>query len=297
MSAIKIDNIKPKVGGIVHVDKAHLCDPDVVEAIHIALEERCVLVFPQINLTDQEQLAFTDALGERVNYTKKAPGSDVPAKDIYKITLNKNINKEPDYVLGTFWWHVDGVTMDVPLPKSTLLTARTLSSAGGATEFANLYAAYEMLPAEEKQALEGLMVIHHTEASVRPVFATTPPARIARYREMGPPMERPLVWTHDDGRKSLLVGTHADGIVGMPGPHGRALLCRLQQWAAQPDFVYTHHWTVGDLVFWNNHGSMHRVVPYTDEERSMHRTTIASKARPGRVAPAEEVARILEPII
>src|ERR1700733_12863722 len=184
MSAIKIDNIKPKVGGIVHVDKAHLFDPDAVDAIHIALEERCVLVFPQIDLTDEEQLPFTDALGERVNYTKKAPGSDVPAKDIYKITLNKNINKEPDYVLGTFWWHVDGVTMDVPLPKSTLLTARTLSSAGGATEFANLYAAYEMLPAEEKQALEGLKVIHHTEASVRPVFATTPPARIARYREM-----------------------------------------------------------------------------------------------------------------
>ena len=87
-----------------------------------------------------------------------------------KITLNKNTNKEPDYVLGTFWWHVDGVTMDVPLSKSTPLTARTLSSAGGATEFANLYAAYEMLPAEEKQALEGLKVIHHTEASVRPVF-------------------------------------------------------------------------------------------------------------------------------
>ncbi|MDB5725524.1 MAG: TauD/TfdA family dioxygenase [Novosphingobium sp.] len=168
---------------------------------------------------------------------------------------------------------------------------------GGATEFANLYAAYDMLPDDEKCAIEDLQVIHHTEASVRPVFASTPQARIDRYREMWPAMERPLVWTHDDGRKSLLVGTHADGIVGMPGPHGRAILCRLQQWAAQPDLVYTHHWTVGDLVFWNNHGAMHRVVPYTDEERSMHRTTIASKDKPGKIADADEVARILEPVI
>ncbi len=297
MSAIQVNNIKPKVGGIVHVDKARLCEPDVVEAVKDALEERTVLVFPQINLTDQEQLAFTDALGDRLNYTREAPGSDVPAKDIYRITLNQNVNKEPDYILGTFWWHVDAATMDVPLPKSTLLSARTLSSSGGATEFANLFAAYEMLPDEEKQALDGLEVVHHTEASIRPVFGMPSKERIDRYRKMSAAMQRPLVWVHEDGRKSLLIGTHADGIVGMPGPHGRALLCRLQQWAAQPDFVYTHHWQVGDLVFWNNHGAMHRVVPYTDEERSMHRTTIASKARPGRVAPAEEVARILEPII
>jgi alpha-ketoglutarate-dependent taurine dioxygenase len=294
---ISIENIKPKVGGVVTVDKAHLCDPEVAAAVNAALEERGVLVFPRINLTDEEQLAFTDALGERVNYAKAAPGADVPAKDIYKITLNKEINKEPDYVLGTFWWHVDGVTTDFPLPKSTLLTARTLSSAGGATEFANLFAAYDMLPENEKQALEGLQVIHHTEASVRPVFATTPQARIDRYREMWPPMERPLVWTHPDGRKSLLIGTHADGIVGMPGPHGRALLCRLQQWAAQPDFVYTHNWSVGDLVFWNNHGSMHRVVPYTDEERSMHRTTIASHEQPGRIAMPDDVAKVMAPVI
>ena len=124
-----------------------------------------------------------------------------------------------------------------------------------------------------------------------------PPWRIDRYRSMAFAMERPLVWTHKDGRKSLLIGTHADGIVGMPGPHGRSMLCRLQQWAAQPDFVYTHHWKIGDLVVSNNHGSMHRVEPYTDEERSMHRTTIASEDRPGGVAPAGAVMKILEPVI
>lgn len=295
--SVTIEPIKPAIGGIVHVDKAHLCDPEVVETIRAALEERGVLVFPQINVSDEEQLAFTDSIGERVNFTRRVPGSDVTAADVYKVTLDKKINNEPDYVLGTFFWHIDGVTMDMPLPKATVLSARKLSVDGGATEFANLYAAYENLPDDEKRQLEGLRAIHTIEASVRPVFGIPPEERIARWRSMAAPMEHPIVWTHESGRKSLLVGTHADGVVGWPGPHGRALLCRLQQWAAQPDFVYTHHWQVGDLVIWDNQGLMHRVVPYTDTERVMHRTSIAGEERPGHVATEASMAKMLEPIV
>src|SRR5690606_28245874 len=122
----------------------------------------------------------------------------------YKITLDKEINSEPDYVLGTFFWHVDGVTLDQPLPKATLLSARTLSDEGGATEFANLYAAYDKLPDDEKRQYDGMKVIHTIEASVRPVFGNPPEERLARWRAMAEPMEQPLVWTHEDGRKSLL---------------------------------------------------------------------------------------------
>jgi alpha-ketoglutarate-dependent taurine dioxygenase len=292
--SVTIEPIKPHVGARVFVDKAHLTDPDVVEKIRAALEERGVLVFPEINVSDAEQLAFTDSLGERVNFTKRVPGSDVTSEDVYKITLDRKINTEPDYVLGTFFWHVDGVTMDIPLPKATVLSARKLSDKGGATEFCNLYAAYDMLPEDEKREIADLKVIHTIEASVRPVYGHPPQERLDRWRSMAPAMEHPLVWTHADGRKSLLLGTHADGVVGQPGPHGRALLWRLQQWAAQPDFVYRHNWKVGDLVIWNNQGLMHRVVPYTDTGRVMHRTSIAGTEKPGHVASPAEVERILE---
>jgi len=294
--SVTIEPIKPLIGGRVHVDKAHLCDDDVVETVRAALEDRGVLVFPQMNLTDQEQLDFTDKLGERVNFTRRVPGSDVDTPDVYKVTLNKKVNTEPDYVLGTFFWHVDGVTIDQPLPKATLLSARHLSDTGGATEFANLYAAYDQLPEEEKQEVEDLKVIHTLEAAVRPVFGVPSQERLDTWRSMTDPMEQPLVWKKPDGRKSLLVGTHADGIVGEPNPHGRATLTRLLQWAAQPDFVYRHHWKVGDLVMWDNQGVMHRVVPYTDQRRVMHRTTIAGKEKPGHVATPQALAKMLEPV-
>lgn len=293
---VTITPIKPLVGGRVDVDRAHLTDPEVVEAIRHALEDRGVLLFPQIHATDDDQLALTDALGERVNFTRSVPGADATHQDVYKITLDRTINREPDYVLGTFFWHIDGITLDQPLPKATLLSSRTLSSEGGSTEFANLYAAYDRLSDKEKATYADMRVIHTIEAAVRPVFGVPPEERLARWRSMGAPMEQPLVWTHEDGRKSLLLGSHADGIVGWPNPHGRSLLWRLMQWAAQPDFVYTHEWQVGDLVIWNNQGLMHRVVPYTDQGRVMHRTTIAGKERPGHLASAEAMAKMLEPV-
>jgi alpha-ketoglutarate-dependent taurine dioxygenase len=289
---VSIEPAKPLIGGIVRLDHASLLDDDVIETVRSSLEERGVLVFPRIGVSDEEQLAFTDRLGGRVNFNRKVPGADAAAPDVYKITLDKQINTEPDYVLGTFFWHVDGVSVDLPLPKATVLSARQLSARGGATEFANLYAAYERLSDEEKRELEGLRVIHTVEASVRPVHGRLSQERIDRYRSLAPGMEQPLVWTHEDGRKSLLIGTHADGIVGMPGPHARALLARLQQWAAQPNFVYRHQWQRGDLVIWNNQGVMHRVVPYTDERRVMHRTVIAGKEKPGRPASEDVLARL-----
>lgn len=294
--SVTFKHIKPLVGSTVHVDKAHLCDPDVIAQIREQLELRGALIFPQINVSDAEQLAFTEALGEVANFTKRVPGSDSSAADVYKITLDKKINTEPDYVLGTFFWHIDGLLLDIPLPKATILSARQLSDAGGSTEFANLYAAYDNLSEEEKAEVADMKVIHTIEAAVRPVFGNTPLERAAHYLTMAPPMEHPLVWTHGDGRKSLLLGTHADGVVGMPGPHGRAYMWRLNQWASQPDFVLTHKWQVGDLAIWDNEGLMHRVVPYTDEGRVMHRTSIAGTQRPGRPAPQEAMAKMLEPV-
>jgi alpha-ketoglutarate-dependent taurine dioxygenase len=295
MSVI-VEPIKPLIGGIVRVDKTRLCDDDVVETVRAALEERGVLVFPQIDASDAEQLAFTDKLGGRAELPNKVPGADATAENVYKITLDKQVNNEPDYVLGTFFWHIDGLLIDIALPKATVLSARKLSASGGATEFCSLYAAYEGLPDEEKRRIEHLKAIHSIEAAVRPVFGSTNAEQSTRYLKMGPPMEHPLVWTHENGRKSLLIGTHADGIVGMPGPHGRAMLWRLNQWASQAEFVYTHNWQVGDLVIWDNESLMHRVVPYTDEGRVMHRTSIAGHQRPGRVAPPESMAKMLEPV-
>lgn len=276
MASIEIEKIKPNIGGVVHVDKADLCEPEIVRKCQEALEDRGVLVFPRIHLTDKEQLAFTDNMGERVNYTRSVPGTSAAEPDVYRVTLDKDINDSPAYVLGTYFWHIDGATTDMPLPKATLLTARKVSSRGGQTEFANTYAAYEDLPEWEKTEIEELRAIHTVESSLRPVFEPPTDEERRRWDSVGARMEHPVVWTHESGRKSLVVGSHADRIVDMPLADGRAILCRLAEWAAQPEFRYTHEWQEGDLAIWDNCGLMHRVYPYDAASgRTMHRTSIA----------------------
>ena len=262
---------KPLIGSIARVAKEDMLEDDFIAAALQELEERGVLIFPQVNMTDQEQLAFTDKLGSRVNFTKTAAGGDADTQDVYTVTLDKDKNDEPEYVLGTFFWHMDGVTIDMPPPKASVLSCRKTSATGGQTEFASTYVGYEKLPEDEKKALEGVRVVHSVTAAVREVATPEELEPVKR----GFSQEHPLVWTHKSGRKSLLIGYTADYVVGRSKAHGRALLARLLEWAAQPDFVYRHHWKEGDLVVWDNCGALHRVVPYAEDSgRTMHRTSV-----------------------
>jgi alpha-ketoglutarate-dependent taurine dioxygenase len=88
----------------------------------------------------------------------------------------------------------------------------------------------------------------------------------------------PIVWTHQSGRKSLLLGATADYVIGLPVEESRALLARLRDWATQPQYVYRHEWQLGDLLIWDNTGTMHRVLEYpADSGRLMHRTILAGE--------------------
>jgi alpha-ketoglutarate-dependent taurine dioxygenase len=272
---LKIEPIKPNIGATVKVDRSALSDPTVVQKCLEALDAHDVLVFPRIELTDGEQLAFTDRLGARVDFTRTVPGGTAGEPGVYKITLDPKINTEPEYVLGTFFYHMDGMPIEsIPPPKATLLSARVVAPKGGQTQFASTRAAYEALSSAQKAEFEGLRVLHSARAGVRRVFETE--AELAGIRVGAVAGERPLVWTSRSGRKSLLIGETADRVVGMPLAEGRALLARLLEWAGQPDFSYSHEWQKGDLVMWNNCGALHRVVPYDrDSGRMMHRTSLA----------------------
>ena len=142
---IRVENVKPLVGGVVHVTKEQMFAPGFADKCLEILKDRGALVFPQVNLTDAEQLAFTDSLGDRVNYTTKIPGGDVSAQDVYTITLDKDTNSEPEYVWGSMYWHMDGICSPIPPSPVTLLSCKAKAAHGGQTEFSNTYAAFEAL--------------------------------------------------------------------------------------------------------------------------------------------------------
>lgn len=258
-------NIAPLIGSEVRLNKADLLSGKHAAELRNLLERRGVLVFPQIDLTDEEQIVFTKTLGTF------AP--ELFGEDIYKISLDTSVNARADYLKGSLYWHVDGTMNKVPILAS-ILSAKVLSPTGGNTEFCNTYAAWDQLPAEDQQKLEGLRVVHSAWSSL---FYYDPEPTLAKTKEMMGlgEQELPLVWKHRSGRKSLVLGCTAHHITGMGARESTELLVRLREWATQPRFSYSHHWTVGDTVMWDNTGTMHRATPYPpDCGRMLHRTKL-----------------------
>lgn len=274
--AIRFEDIKAKIGSrVVWDERDELFTQEAADLIRQNVEERTVLVFPKVDLTDEEQLRITDMMGGKVKLTGQFNVQETD-ENVYQVTLDKKINPQPEYVLGTYFWHMDGMPVEPPPPFATLLSARKVSAKGGQTEFASTYAAWEGLPEEEKAEIDGLRVIHSVKASMIPLFGAIPDDQYQKVIGIKGERERPLVWHRANGRKSLVIGSTAERIVGMTIPEGRALLWRLIEWAAQPDYSLRHDWQEGDFVIWDNTGAMHRARPYDAESgRMMHRTSLA----------------------
>jgi alpha-ketoglutarate-dependent taurine dioxygenase len=257
-------NLKADIGSDIRSSPGSLLQPEAGKALRDLLMQRGVLVFKRLNLTEEQQVTLARTMG-----VLREEGE----KGIFKITLDKSLAERADYLKGSFNWHMDGTHDRVPVFAS-LLTGRILSQTGGQTEFANSYAAYEQLPRETKDRIAKLRVVHSVRTSMRRAGIEETPANIAFWDSM-PDQTHSLVWTHASGRKSLVIGCHADHIEGMDRAEGEALLAELLDWTTQPRFVYRHEWDVGDLVVWDNTGVLHRAIPYPlDSGRLMHRTTL-----------------------
>ena len=257
-------DLAPRIGTEIRANAAALLSGEHAAQIREVLGERGLLLFRELDLDDRQQVAFARTLGDVLDQ-----GED----HIYKVTLDKTVTKTADYLLGTFFWHIDGTTDAIP-SRASLLSARHLSETGGRTEWANTYAAYEDLLPAEKGTVDGLRVVHSAETIERVARPDFTEEDVADWRTR-PVRSHPLVWTHASGRKSLVLGATASHVEDMDPDESRALLDRLLTQATQDRYVYQHEWHVGDLVIWDNTGTMHRVVPYAaDSGRLMHRTTL-----------------------
>ena len=275
MADIKFEAITSDLGAYAKISAAHLLDDGIAEQCLAALNTYGVLVFPQISVSDEDQVAISNTLGKME--TSKLPSvADTKADNlgIYPVTLDPDRAKFIDYIISNEHWHMDGTSYKVP-PKATNLKCEVPPSSGGDTEFANLFAAYDALPAPRKAALEKLRVVHTLEAANLRSHKNPSTEDLARWRRTAPPIEHPLVWRQADGRTSLVIGSSADHIVGMDSVSGTALLEELLDWCTQPQYCYRHKWEKGDMVVWNNCGLLHRAHHYTRASgRLMHRTTI-----------------------
>ncbi len=266
---LKTIDLKPKVGSELQASREDFLSGKYASDILELLEERAVLIIRGINFNDEEQLQFANSLGGLM---------ELNGQTLFKISLDPKTNPQAaEYLKGSLLWHIDGA-MDAYPSRASILTARNIpANREGNTETANTYRAFLDLPAEEQARLEKLKVVHTMAASQRRVYPNATDEQKARWAEYEPKVH-PLVWTHKSGRKSLVIGVSADYIDGMDIEEGRALLERLDAFATQDEYVYSHEWSLGDLLIWDNTVSIHRAAHYSpDSGRLMHRVTLVGE--------------------
>ena len=274
----------------VELRKAH--DEETLARIRAGMDEFAVLVFHDQSFSDAEQIAFGERLDGRLHqgtgsraFTKSRLG-DEALSDISNLAANGEIMKADDrrrhYTLGNRLWHTDASFVDPP-GRYSMLHARVVPPVPADTEFADMRAAYDALPADMKAQLEGLRA-HHSVAYSRHVLGFE---FSADEQDKLKGAIHPLVRTIPRSlRRSLYLASHQSRIIDWPIPEGRLLLRDLMEHATQPEFVYRHAWRVGDLVIWDNRATMHRARPFDDAKyrRELRRVTTLDIEQPAFAA-------------
>ena len=251
-------DLTPTIGSEVAADTGKVLSGVYADELRELLIERGVIAMRGIDFDDEQLRAFSKSMGELRMGTVYEQENDGMLKIID--------------IAGAYFWHIDGTYAGIP-PFATVLVPRVLAPEGGGTQFANTYAAYEDLPADQQEYLKTLEVVHSVESANRDAIPEQTVEHFEKF--LGYRHAQPLVWQHTSGRCSLIIGATASHVVGMHPADSHELLQRLLAHATQDKYVYRHQWAMGDLVMWDNTGTMHRVRPFDlASGRLMHRFTL-----------------------
>jgi taurine dioxygenase len=279
-------NVTPTGGGVGAEVKGldlRRIDAATFAAIDRAWIGHQVLLFRGQSLTDDDLIAFSRRFGGldwapvQENGRRFVEGKP----EIYVVSnVVENGVAIGSLGAGEAVWHTDMSYLDDP-PKASMLYSLEVPPEGGDTSFCNMYTAYETLLPELKRRTEGLMIKHdgtyNSGGYVRQGVTPTDDPRAS------PGAVHPLVCRHpESGRRCLYLGRRRNAyLAGLELAESEALLDALWEHAAKPEFAWTHHWRVGDLVMWDNRCTMHRRDPFDPASRRvMHRTQIKGDTRP-----------------
>ena len=269
------------VGEVLGADLTRPLSPADVATLEAGMDRYAVLLVRDQDITDDQQMAFTLNFGAIEN----ARGGNITKPEEYRLKRGmidvSNLDKDGKplerndrrrmFNLGNRLWHSDSSFRAKPA-KYSILSARTVASQGGNTEFADMRAAYDTLDDAMRASIEDLVCEHSLIYSRGSMGFTE---LTEDEKAMMKPVRQRLVRTHPStGRKSIYLSSHAGGIEGWPVPEARCFLRDLIEHATQRQFVYSHKWRVGDLVIWDNRDTMHRGRPHDESHpRDLRRAT------------------------
>ncbi|AJZ84297.1 TauD/TfdA family dioxygenase [Streptomyces antimycoticus] len=247
------------------LDLSRPLDPALREELNRALLEWKVLFFRGQHLTPARQRGFARHWGELETNPLLAAGT---SEDV--VRFDKGSGATPTF---ENIWHTD-VTFRTRPALGAVLQLREVPPVGGDTLWADMAAAYDNLPAEVKDRIDGATAVHDFIPGFSRFYG---PERLAPFQEMFPPVEHPVVRTHPEtGRRMLFVNTSfTTRITGMERAESDRLLSFLCRQAHVPEYQVRFHWQPGDIAFWDNRATQHYAVnDYAPHRRVAERVAI-----------------------
>lgn len=280
--AVKVTPLSPACGAMIEgVDLAEDLPDATIALIKDAWAKHLVLVFRGQTITQEQQLRFAARFGElgerKVGQAREELRSRAQGvlQDDNRVMLVSNIKIDGNPVGafgdGEMWFHIDSGYSARPY-KYTFLYAQELPSTGGNTRFANMYKAYDAVPAELKARLEGLKALHIHE------YKRTAKVDVPADLSQSLHYFHPVFTTHPETRrKTLFVDRLMTArIEGVSPAESAAILEQLYALGETPDFIYEHVWRLGDVVMWDNRCTIHARTWFPPEEnRLLRRCTVA----------------------
>jgi alpha-ketoglutarate-dependent taurine dioxygenase len=268
--AYRIVPLTPHTGAEVRgLDLNEGVDAETSQALNRAFVDHHVLVIRGQTFTPAQFLAAAQVFGELFQHDKRE--MHVPGYPQMYYVSNEQTVPGKRYISGETF-HTDHSNHPRP-PKATLLFPVSLPKAGGDTQYVNMHAAYDDLPAATKERIDGLRAVHvylsrYSPRELRPLSDESS-------RLIPPPGIHPLVRTHpENGRKALYLNpVRIEAIEGMADDEALDLVGRLMAHAIQQKYEYRHQWHLGDMVIWDNRSVIHKANPDYDmnERRYLYR--------------------------
>jgi alpha-ketoglutarate-dependent taurine dioxygenase len=259
---------------VVGLDLRRPLDAGTRDAVYEAFIRYHVLCFRDQRLSPEEQIAFSEQFGTLERHMARNKGTMNP---LVHIVSNLDADGKPSGKVASTGWHTDKSFRPEP-SLATILHAVTMPPEGGETCFANMIAAYEVLPEATKQALDSTQVVHSWALSRSNGDRKPTAEEIADAPDTNHPLVRVIPET---GKKSLFIGEHASHLDGDSIESGRARVLELEAHATQDHFVYLHRWREGDMLMWDNRCLLHRANANFDARsypRVLHRTCLRGRA-------------------
>lgn len=268
-AGITIRRVQPTIGA--EISGIDLSKP-LTDALRVAIREAVlahkVVFFRDQTLDDASQAAFAGNFGPL--YTHPTTRHDAANKEVHAIAAR--YDRDFEKKLGRKLragdaWHTDTSWRLVPTWGAVLRDVN-LPEVGGDTIWVDAALAYETLPQELKDKLEGKYVTHNFTDSLE----------LSGHEY--PIVAHKLVRTHrETGQKILWVNFQQQPqILGIELSESRELLDEVLRQYKRPDLQARFSWRPGTVAFWDNRATVHFAVRnYGDFPRELHRILIADE--------------------